>query len=83
MLDSPRKRVVLDIIVSRKCVITYEKINSTDSLNLKPENGIFFSKNEFFSTLKGKVVDDEEYANSKTLYTLLKMRDLSDLNLSL
>ena len=37
MLDSPQKRVVLDIIVSRKCVITYEKINSTDTLNLKPE----------------------------------------------
>ena len=47
---------------------------------MKAENRIFFSKDKFFSTLKGKVVDDEEYANSKTLYTLLKMRDLSDLN---
>ena len=47
---------------------------------MKPENGIFFSKDQFFSTLKGKIVDDEEYANSKTLYTLLKVRDLSDLN---
>ena len=34
----------------------------------------------FFSTLKGMAVGDEEYANSKKLYTLLKMRDLSDLN---
>ena len=47
---------------------------------MKPENGIFFSKDQFFSTLKGKIVDDEEYANPKTLYTLLKVRDLSDLN---
>ena len=47
---------------------------------MKPENGIFFSKDQFFSTLKGKIVDDEEYVNSKTLYILLKVRDLSDLN---
>ena len=36
------KRAVLDIIVSGKGVITYEKINSINILNLKPENGIFF-----------------------------------------
>ena len=60
--------------------IPYEKINSIDSLSLKPENRFFFSKNEFYSTLKGKAVSDEEYENSKKLYTLLKMRDLSDLN---
>ena len=47
---------------------------------MKPENGIFFSKDQFFSTLKGKIVDDEEYVNSKTLYILLNVRDLSDLN---
>ena len=64
----------------RKRCNSLQKINSFRSLNLKAENRIFFSKDEFFSTLKGKVVDDEEYANSKTLYTLLKMRDLSDLN---
>ena len=40
----------------------------------------FFSKDEFCSTLKGKAVSDEEYENSKKLYTLLKMRGLSDLN---
>ena len=42
MLDSSQKRAVLDIIVSGKGVITYEKINSINILNLKPENGIFF-----------------------------------------
>ena len=40
----------------------------------------FFTKDEFYSTLKGKVVDEEEYNNSKLLYTLLKMRDMSFLN---
>ena len=29
----------------------------------------FFTKDEFYSTLKGKAVDEEEYNNSKLLYT--------------
>ena len=41
---------------------------------------VFFPKDEFFSTLKGKAVDDEDYLHSKKLYTLLRMRDLHDLN---
>ena len=54
-------------------------------LNSKPENGIFlekmpFRKDEFCSFLKGKAVDEEEYINSKLLFTLLKMRDMSNLN---
>ena len=40
----------------------------------------FKKKNEFFSTLKGKAVDEEEYNSSKLFYTLLKLRDMSDLN---
>ena len=40
----------------------------------------FFTKDEFFSTLKGKGVDNESYENSKQLFILLKMRNLSDLN---
>ena len=80
MLDSSQKRAILDIIVSGKGIIPYKEINSIDSLNLKPENGIMFSKDQLFSRLKGKAVDGNEYANSETLYTLLKMRDLSYLN---
>ena len=38
-----------------------------------------FQKMNFFRTLKGKSVDDESYENSKQLYVLLKMRNLSDL----
>ena len=40
----------------------------------------FFTKDEFYSTLKEKAVDEEEYNNSKLLYTLLKRQDLFDLN---
>ena len=77
MLNDQQKRKVLDIIVSGKGVIPYEKINSIDSLNIKPENGIFFSKDEFFSTLKRTAVGDGKYNNSRILYMLLKMRDLT------
>ena len=63
-----------------KSVIPYEKIGSIDSLGIAPEDGIFFSRNEFFSTLKGKAVDEEAYENSKVLFILLRMRNLSDLN---
>ena len=52
-----------------KGVIFYEKINFIDSLNIKPENGIFLSKDEFYSTLKGTAVGDDEYNNSKILFT--------------
>ena len=52
MLNNQQKTKVLDIIVSGKGVFPYEKINSIDNLNTKPENGIFFSKDEFYSTLK-------------------------------
>ena len=56
---------ILEIIVSGKGGISYEKIESIDSLQITPEDGIFFSKEEFFSTLKGKSVDDESYENSR------------------
>ena len=40
----------------------------------------FFTKDEFYSTLKGKAEDEEEYNNWKLLYAVLKIRDMSDLN---
>ena len=79
-LSSNQKNKVIEIIIGGKGIIPYEKIESIDSLEITPEDGIFFSKDEFFSTLKGKMVDDESYENSKKLYILLKMKNLSDLN---
>ena len=63
MLNDQQKRKVLDIIVSRKGVIPYKKNNYIDSLNIKSENGIFFSK-ELDSMLKGTTIGDDEYNNS-------------------
>ena len=59
MLNDQQNRKVLDMIVRGKGVIPYEKISSIDSLNIKPENGILFSKDEFYSMLKGTAVGDD------------------------
>ena len=80
MLTEKQKNQVLKIIVSGKGVIPYKKIDAIDALQKEPEDGIFFSKEEFFSTLKGQAVNDDDYENSKKLFILLKMRNLSDLN---
>ena len=79
-LTVDQKNKIIKIIVSGKGVIPYEKIEIIDSPSQKPEDGIFFSKDEFFSSLKNKMVDDESYENAKQLFIILKMRDLSDLN---
>ena len=49
-------------------------------MKFKPEDGVFFTKDEFYSTLKGKSISDEEYENPKLLYTKQKIMDMSDLN---
>ena len=76
LLDFNQKRNVLGITVSGKGVIPCMKIVSIDSLNIKLKNGFFFffTKDEFCSTQKGKAVDEEEYNNSKLLYTLQKCK---------
>ena len=74
------KNKIIDIVVSGKGIIPYEKIQTIDSLSIKPENGIFFTEDEFFSSLKDESVDQKSYFNAKTLFLTLKMRDLSDLN---
>ena len=76
---SQRKKII-DIVVSGKGIIPYEKIETIKSLSVKPENGIFFTEDEFYSSLKDESVDKISYENAKTLFLTLKMRDLSDLN---
>ena len=67
-------------LLSTAKLIPYEKIGSIDSLKLTPEDSLFFTKDEFFSSLKGSAVDEESYENSKKLFILHKMRNLSNLN---
>ena len=75
-----KKKKIIDIVVSGKGIIPYEKIQTIKSLSVKPENGIFFTEDEFYSSLKDESVDKISYENAKTLFLSLKMRDLSDLN---
>ena len=79
-LDTEQKNKVIEIIVNGKGAIPHEKIETINSLCVKPEDGIFFSKEEFFSSLKDKAIDNKSYENAKQLYILMKMRNLSDLN---
>ena len=78
-LTLEQQNSVLEIVIG-KGVILYEKIIDLNSLHIRPKDGICFSKDEFFSTLQDKAVDEEAYENSKTSFILLKMRDLLDLN---
>ena len=74
-----KKEKILKITCEGKGVIPYEMVTGMESFFLQPENE-FWQKTEFYSELKQKAVDDEEYENSKYLYQTLKMRHLSDLN---
>ena len=72
-LSNNQRNKIVEIIVSGEGVIPYEKIETVDSLSIRPEDGYFFSKDDFF-TLKGKNVDSDCYDNAKQLFILLKMR---------
>ena len=57
----------------------YEKIINVNSLEIIPEKE-FFGHTEFYSKLNGCNVSSEIYENMKYLYTILKMRNLGDMN---
>ena len=58
----------------------YEMITRYDSLDIKPENGNFFLPHQFCSTLKDKILTDEEYENIKKFYQTMKLENLVKLN---
>ena len=47
MLNPTKQKKVIDVIVSGKGIIPYEKVNSIESLNIKQENRIFLPKINF------------------------------------
>ena len=56
-------------------------ITSYNSLDIEPENGEFFLPHQFDSTLKDKVLTDEEYENiKKILPDHVKLENLGELN---
>ena len=68
------------VFAGGKGVIPNENIKIFDSLNSVSENRNSFAQSEFYTELKQDIVSEEEYENSKFLYTTLKMRKLSDMN---
>ena len=74
-----QKENFLDIASGGKGITPYETIIDMDNLDIKPV-GEFYDKTKFFSELKMKWFDDEDYAHSQYLFKTLKMRNLSDMN---
>ena len=62
-LTEKQNNQVLKIIVRGKGVIPYKKIDPVDASQKEPEYGIFFSKEEFFSTLKRQAVNVDDHDN--------------------
>ena len=60
-------------------MIPYEKIKTLEDLDVTPE-GEFFSKTEFYSTLRNAIIDDQSYDNVKRFWKTLRLEKLSDLN---
>ena len=75
-----QKEKILNIMANGKDIIPCEKIVELKSFSLIPEDGIFFEKREFYSDLKQKSVNDEDYESLMYLYKTLKMRSLEDMN---
>ena len=78
-LDISKKFKILEIIAGGKGIFPYEKIISSDSLDIKP-SGKFSDRTEFFSILKQQYVSNEDYKIYFCLWNTLKMRNLSDMN---
>ena len=55
MTNNQRNKII-EIIVSGKGVIPYEKIETIDSLSIRPEDGFFFQKMNFLVHQKVKML---------------------------
>ena len=70
---------ILNYMCSGKDVIQYEMMNSFNSLNITPGDDEFFKIEEFYSSLKNFIISEEEYNSVQKNYTLMKMRNLSEI----
>ena len=55
-------------------------ITPFDSLDIAPENDIFFLPHHFYSSLKDTIISKEVYELVKRLYRTLKLENLGQLN---
>ena len=72
---------ILDYLAKGKGTIPYQKITQLSSLQLRPPLGEeFFNKDDFYSTLREKAIDEQEYEDVKNFFKLLNLNKLGDLN---
>ena len=62
-----------------KGVIHNEKIKSHEDSNSVPKGG-FFSKTEFYSSLKNEIIDDKSYESIKKFWKFMRLNKPSELN---
>ena len=60
-------------------MIPYEKIRMYKYLDACPRENLF-SKTEFYSTLRNKIIDDQSYENVKRFWKTWRLEKLSDVN---
>ena len=78
-LSEKDEQWILDYLASGKGTIPYQMITDFDSLEIKPE-GEFFKYEDFYTSLKEKDIREEDYANVKKFFKVLRLKTLSDLN---
>ena len=78
-LTEEQENWVLDYLSSGKGMIPYQMITDFNSLQIKPKDG-FFEQKDFYSFLKEKDINVEEYENVKKFFTLLRLKTLGDMN---
>ena len=72
---------ILDYLAKGKGTIPYQKITELDSLLSRPPLGQeFFNKDDFYSTLREKAVDEQDCEDVKKIFKLLDLRTLGKLN---
>ena len=72
---------ILHYLAKGKGTIPYQKITHLDSLLSRPLPGQeFFDNNDFYSTLREKGIDDQDYEDVKIFFKLLGLRTLGELN---
>ena len=75
------KQWILEYLAKGKGTIPYQKFAQFESLLLRPPSGQdFFSKDDFYSTLREKGIEDEDYEEVKKFFKQLNLKTLGELN---
>ena len=71
---------ILNYLSSGKGVISYEMITRYDSLDIAPENSVFFLQHHFYSIPKDTITCKEDYISVKLDYISMNLENLAKLS---